>query len=193
LTDSAKVVKVKLVILRKYNDRGELKVVKRLSLCLGAFLLGLGLFISPKGASAHDMEDNWANNDTIGYGYETDGGYVLAIQRMLKDTPWGYSAVDGYWGSKTYNGVVNFQRNEGIAADGIIGPVTWEEFEDYRVYVGYLGSTQYYEWNYNLTDSYPATYLRNACYGWYIDVTTNNSEDYWHVDHDFERLTYMCL
>nr|WP_256371118.1 peptidoglycan-binding domain-containing protein [Geobacillus sp. BMUD] len=75
------------------------------------------------------MEDNWANNDTIGYGYETDGGYVLAIQRMLKDTPWGYSAVDGYWGSKTYNGVVNFQRNEGIAADGIVGPVTWEEFE----------------------------------------------------------------
>jgi hypothetical protein len=62
-----------------------------------------------------------------------------------------------------------------------------------RVYVGYLGSTQYYEWNYNLTDSHPATYLRNACYGWYIDVTTNNSEDYWHVDHDFERLTYMCL
>jgi hypothetical protein len=105
----------------------------------------------------------------------------------------GGCAVDGYWGSKTYNGVVNFQRNEGIAADGIVGPVTWEEFEDYRVYVGYLGSTQYYEWNYNLTDSYPATYLRDACYGWYIDVTTNNSEDYWHVDHDFERLTYMCL
>ncbi|GMO01670.1 transposase [Parageobacillus thermoglucosidasius] len=85
--------------------------------------------------------------------------------------------LDQYWGSKIYNGLVNFQRNEGIAAD-VVGPVTWEEFEDYRVYVGYLGSTQYYEWNYNLTDSYPATYLRDACYGWYINVTTNNSEDY---------------
>ncbi|HZG60180.1 MAG TPA: peptidoglycan-binding domain-containing protein [Anoxybacillus sp.] len=170
--------------------------MKKLQLITLSFLLSFSvLFITqPHYASAHAMSDNWANNDTVGYGHVTSGGYVYAVQRMLKDTSWGYSDVDGYWGSKTYNGVVAFQKNEGISADGLVGPVTWGEFQDYMVYAGTNGgSGRYYKFSYNISDSYPAKYYRDACYGWYIDRTLTNTGDYWKVDHGFSELTYICL
>lgn len=161
---------------------------------VGAFVMSLGVLASPGQVFAHAMSDNWYNNDTVGSGYVTSGGYVMAIQRMLKETPWGYSSVDGYFGTNTKNGIIGFQRGEAIAADGVAGPVTWGEFQDYRVYVGTNGGTgQYYNFTYDISGSYPARYYRDACYGWYIDRSTSNTGDYWQVDHDFEKRSTICL
>ncbi|MBR1884124.1 MAG: peptidoglycan-binding protein, partial [Clostridia bacterium] len=33
--------------------------------------------------------------------------------------------IDGIFGNNTYNAVVNFQRNNGLAADGVVGCNTW--------------------------------------------------------------------
>lgn len=168
-------------------------MIKRMSMAVVGLLAALMLFLPTNAAFAAPMSDNWANNDYVGYGYETDGGYVMAVQRMLKETPWGYSAVDGYFGPNTYDGVVGFQNGENIQADGVVGQVTWEEFEDYRVYVGNNGGTgQFFHFVYDPWDTYPAVYYRDACYGWYIDRSTNNSGDYWKVYDGFQRRTYIC-
>ncbi|ABB15036.1 peptidoglycan-binding domain-containing protein [Carboxydothermus hydrogenoformans] len=159
-----------------------------------AIIMTIFVISLPEIVLAHPMQDNWYNNDYVGYGYVTSGGYVLAIQRMLKDTPYGYSSVDGYYGSLTQKGIEDFQRSEKIQVDGIVGKVTWGEFQDYRFYLGTNGgSGQFYAFIYSFSDQYPAKYFRDACSGWYIDCSLTNQNDYWHVDHDFEKLTVICL
>lgn len=52
------------------------------------------------------------------------GSEVTVLQQKLKQ--WGYfhSFVDGAYGSATYRAVVDFQRKNGLRADGIVGPQT---------------------------------------------------------------------
>ena len=52
------------------------------------------------------------------------GERVALIQQRLKT--WGYytGAVDGIFGRGTYNAVVRFQRQNGLTADGKVGPKT---------------------------------------------------------------------
>lgn len=51
-------------------------------------------------------------------------GIVKIAQQKLKQ--WGYynGAVDGIYGSKTYDGVTKFQKKNGLKSDGIIGTNT---------------------------------------------------------------------
>ena len=59
-----------------------------------------------------------------GIGYGSRGDDVIRIQQRLKQ--WGYyrGAVDGIFGSATLAAVKSFQRKNGLAADGIVGPKT---------------------------------------------------------------------
>ena len=59
---------------------------------------------------------------SVGYGARGDD--VKKIQQRLKN--WGYysGAVDGVFGSGTLAAVKSFQRKNGLAADGIVGPKT---------------------------------------------------------------------
>lgn len=56
--------------------------------------------------------------------YGSSGEEVRQIQTKLKD--WGYynGNIDGVYGSQTYESVKNFQRNNGLNADGIAGSQT---------------------------------------------------------------------
>lgn len=49
---------------------------------------------------------------------------IVAVQTVLKK--WGYytGAIDGIYGSKTRAAVISFQKKNGLAADGIVGPKT---------------------------------------------------------------------
>ena len=38
----------------------------------------------------------------------------------------GFS-VDGYWGQRTFNSLMEFQRKQGLEPDGILGPNTKAE------------------------------------------------------------------
>ena len=62
------------------------------------------------------------NAQTLAWG--SSGEEVRLAQSRLKQ--WGYldGSVDGYYGQSTYNAVVKFQRLNGLAADGVIGPQT---------------------------------------------------------------------
>ncbi len=52
------------------------------------------------------------------------GAEVRAIQEKLKERGLYKIAVDGIYGTKTKEAVIKFQKQQGIAADGIAGPVT---------------------------------------------------------------------
>lgn len=56
------------------------------------------------------------------------GKLVECIQKKL-----GFSKdrIDGIFGPNTKNGVVKFQKNNGLNPDGIIGPLTWEKLGFY--------------------------------------------------------------
>lgn len=52
------------------------------------------------------------------------GTEVTKLQTALNNN--GYSAgyADGVFGSKTYNAIINFQKANGLTADGVAGPIT---------------------------------------------------------------------
>jgi peptidoglycan hydrolase-like protein with peptidoglycan-binding domain len=55
------------------------------------------------------------------------GQEVRAVQKLLKDK-YGYNInVDGIFGPDTSNAVKDFQSDNGLAVDGIVGPNTWRE------------------------------------------------------------------
>lgn len=55
------------------------------------------------------------------------GNEVRNIQTRLKS--WGYykGEIDGIYGTQTKNAVIAFQKNNGLTADGIVGPKTLEK------------------------------------------------------------------
>lgn len=58
------------------------------------------------------------------------GDAVRRLQRALRRTPNLGLAVDGAFGAKTETAVKEFQGGAGLAADGVVGPLTWAALPD---------------------------------------------------------------
>ncbi len=56
----------------------------------------------------------------------SSGADVSKVQTKLRD--WGYykGPVDGVYGAGTADAVKRFQAKNGLTADGVVGPATWE-------------------------------------------------------------------
>ena len=54
------------------------------------------------------------------------GVYVRYLQQKLTSKLYPLGAIDGIFGNATRQAVVEFQQENGLAADGIVGPLTWE-------------------------------------------------------------------
>lgn len=61
----------------------------------------------------------------VGYGYYESGNVVKTAQFALRSHGYKIDA-DGYFGPKTRQAIIDFQKRERITADGIIGKVTWQ-------------------------------------------------------------------
>lgn len=57
------------------------------------------------------------------------GPDVKLAQSLLNKIGYPVGAVDGIYGTRTRQAVIVFQRNNGLVADGIVGPATWSVFE----------------------------------------------------------------
>ena len=53
------------------------------------------------------------------------GEDVKTLQAQLNALGYDCGTVDGIFGAKTYNAVVKFQKDRGLAVDGIVGKNTW--------------------------------------------------------------------
>jgi peptidoglycan hydrolase-like protein with peptidoglycan-binding domain len=58
------------------------------------------------------------------------GQAVKDFQQGLTDLGYDPGPVDGTFGSKTEAAVKKFQGDKGIAADGIVGPITWLNLDE---------------------------------------------------------------
>lgn len=69
-----------------------------------------------------DEEAKGGGNEMVQHG--SKGSAVRELQSALVDL--GYDiAIDGDFGDDTHNAVVDFQSNNGLDADGVVGPRTW--------------------------------------------------------------------
>ncbi|MEW9097031.1 MAG: M14 family metallopeptidase [Clostridiaceae bacterium] len=59
------------------------------------------------------------------------GTDVMEIQGLLKKLGYDPGPIDGIYGAQTENAVKEFQRNNGLVADGIIGPNTYRVMEKF--------------------------------------------------------------
>lgn len=74
-----------------------------------------GIFIYSHSISAQTPTLNWGSS----------GPDVSNVQSKLSD--WGYynGPIDGVFGADTADAVKRFQSNNGLGADGVVGPATW--------------------------------------------------------------------
>jgi peptidoglycan hydrolase-like protein with peptidoglycan-binding domain len=56
--------------------------------------------------------------------YGNRGSAVSAVQQALRNRGYNIGSVDGVFGSQTETAVVYFQRDNGLTADGVVGPAT---------------------------------------------------------------------
>ena len=58
-----------------------------------------------------------------------EGTYVVELQEILAQCGYKPGTIDGKFGIKTYNALVQFQTEAGLQPDGICGPKTWKALE----------------------------------------------------------------
>jgi len=71
---------------------------------------------------------------TEGAVYRTPSGFELpaaAIQKALKNAGYYQGAIDGKVGSKTKQAIRDFQRDQGLQADGVCGRQTWARLKSF--------------------------------------------------------------
>lgn len=62
------------------------------------------------------------------------GDEVKKLQTKLKELGFDCGIIDGDFGSKTQNAVINFQAERGLTKDGVCGPKTWAEIDAFAPY-----------------------------------------------------------
>lgn len=91
------------------------------------------------------------------------------IQRVLDYNYEGNdnaSGVDGWYGSRTRSGVIAFQQNHGLAADGIVGTYTWNKLEDDLVHISQTSGF----WEFRVEGDAPVFFLLSKVTSrWYVE------------------------
>ncbi len=94
------------------------------SLCRRHFKLLIIIFAAVAvTASLWQGHQALAQNNVLYWG--SSGPEVTKVQAKLNG--WGYytGPIDGYYSNKTQQAVKKFQSNNGLLADGVVGPSTW--------------------------------------------------------------------
>ena len=104
-----------LKLLGIYSDSGDLmrKFLKVFAVFM-ALLLCFGIL---------EMKNEKAVHTAV-YNVGSSGTRVEQILRRLAEYGFYTGAVDGVYGQGTFNAVKNFQRNNGLVPDGIVGDTT---------------------------------------------------------------------
>ena len=66
-----------------------------------------------------------AGEPTLSQHHSNDPQWVAHLQQLLIDQGYDPGPVDGIFGPRTDAAVRSYQRDRGLAADGVVGPLTW--------------------------------------------------------------------
>ena len=80
------------------------------------------LYSQPPSRGDTDRKDSAPITSTLRRG--SRGSQVTTLQRRLNELGYNAGAADGIFGIRTYNAVIKFQRENGLAVDGIVGKNT---------------------------------------------------------------------
>lgn len=122
---------------------------RKARLLVVALLVSLAVVTPEKGQTLscdqQALGTSWSTNCWVGYGYDTAANYITGIQRILKGLGFYGGTVDGYWGPLSQGATQNFQADEGLQADGIVGNNTWARLDNYVFpYCGDAGGYRLY-------------------------------------------------
>ena len=73
------------------------------------------------------------------------GDDVIELQSALINLGYKLGVADGIFGTKTESAVIQFQKDNGLVADGLVGPMTWGKIKTttYEIYIIQSGDTFY--------------------------------------------------
>lgn len=102
----------------------KILAIGALSLALTATVAGASVYGIARTQGATDTAQT-AVVETAVLRQGSSGGEVKEVQRRLKQ--WGYysGAVDGVFGAGTKRAVIEFQKKNGLTADGVVGKATF--------------------------------------------------------------------
>jgi peptidoglycan hydrolase-like protein with peptidoglycan-binding domain len=83
-----------------------------------------------------------APQDEYGVSGEGRGESIAALQRQLSTLGYYNGEISGYYGPQTQEAVVRFQRDMGLAPDGIVGPATSQALYQYGSPAGSASQSQ---------------------------------------------------
>ena len=67
---------------------------------------------------------------------------MLSIQSLLSRIGYDPGPIDGIFGQQTRQAVIDFQVDNGLTPDGIVGPATWRQFEVFLEAMTDIGYSQ---------------------------------------------------
>jgi hypothetical protein len=126
--------------------------VRRLALLTSFAFSFTVLFAAPASANIATSSD-WSDFALTGYCGDAAGDYVVGVQSYLQGAGYTPGAIDGEFGTNTYNALFDYQADHPAvgSADGCAGSATWE----------YMKSTTYYEGQYDCGNGvYPYLWSR---------------------------------
>ncbi|MCH0557496.1 MULTISPECIES: peptidoglycan-binding protein [unclassified Streptomyces] len=108
---------------------------KKLAAATTGLLLITGLGVGSATSASAVTRGNYCGIYTLAepeVSYGDRGDAVKAVQCALNRSVRGVNlAEDGIFGGLTYNAVVKFQGCAGLAKDGIVGPKTWRQLDNW--------------------------------------------------------------
>jgi peptidoglycan hydrolase-like protein with peptidoglycan-binding domain len=72
---------------------------------------------------------NWGWNCYVGYSYVNNAQMVVGVQNVLQSFALYGGALDGQFGSGTFNALKSYQQAKGLNQDGVCGPSTWKNLQ----------------------------------------------------------------
>lgn len=120
---------------------------------------------APNGNTTFD----WGNNDLVGCGGDTTGGYVAAAQFFFWGAGYNITAIDDRYGPQTANAIRFFQAITGLPQDGCAGPNTWRNMRTFLTNSSTNGSFEYI----SSSGRSAGFYSPERCGSWFSGITSS--------------------
>ncbi|SHH91323.1 g-D-glutamyl-meso-diaminopimelate peptidase [Sporobacter termitidis DSM 10068] len=127
------------------------------------------------------------------------GPNVKLIQSLLNRIGYSAGAVDGAFGSRTRQAVIQFQQDYGLTPDGVVGPATWAAMErlllgydDYNVRPGdtvYAIARRFYTTENAILTANPGINPNNLYIGQHLTVPYGIDVVYTDIDYTYDILS----